>query len=102
MNARVREMIKDALQSDGVQEIFKLGEDSSKVDIFDEDYLQKIEKIKLLQQLLKKAIDELNKVKGIDFSEKIKALVEQYNKRKEKDILTDKRHCHPIDDTNGE
>jgi type I restriction enzyme R subunit len=25
MNARVREMIKDALQSDGVEEIFKLG-----------------------------------------------------------------------------
>jgi type I restriction enzyme R subunit len=98
MNARVREMIKDALQSDGVQEIFKLGEDGSEVDIFDEDYLKKIEKIKLpntkiklLQQLLKKAIDELkkvNKVKGIDFSEKFKALVEQYNERKEKYVLT--------------
>lgn len=26
MNARVREMIKEALQSDGVEEIFKIGE----------------------------------------------------------------------------
>lgn len=98
MNARVREMIKDALQSDGVEEIFKLGNDQGgEVDIFDDDYLKKIEKIKLpntkiklLQQLLKKAIDELkkvNKVKGVDFSEKFKALVEQYNERKEQDVL---------------
>ena len=63
MNARVREMIKDALQSDGVEEIFKLGEDSeTEQDIFDEDYLAKIDKIKLpntkiklLQQLLGKS-----------------------------------------------
>ncbi|WP_335974062.1 type I restriction endonuclease subunit R [Gaetbulibacter jejuensis] len=98
MNARVREMIKDALQSDGVEEIFKLGEDSQKeVDIFDDDYLAKIEKIKLpntkiklLQQLLAKAIGELkkvNKVKGIDFSKKMQVLVEKYNERKESDVL---------------
>jgi len=98
MNARVREMIKDALQSDGVQEIFKLGNDDEKeVDIFDEDYLAKIEKIKLpntkiklLQQLLAKAIGELkkvNKVKGIDFSKKMQILVEKYNERKESDVL---------------
>ena len=48
MNTRVRDMIKDALQSDGVQEIFKLGDENQKeVDIFDDDYLAKIEKIKL-------------------------------------------------------
>jgi len=79
MNARVREMIKEALQSDGVEEIFKMGEDHGKeVDIFDDDYLAKIEKIKLpntkiklLQQLLAKAIDDfkkVNKIKGTDFS----------------------------------
>ncbi len=98
MNARVREMIKDALQSDGVQDIFKLGNDEEKeVDIFNEDYLAKIEKIKLpntkiklLQQLLAKAIGELkkvNKVKGIDFSKKMLSLVEKYNERKESDVL---------------
>lgn len=60
MNARVREMIKDALVSDGVQEIFKLGDKNETVqDLFDGDYLAKIDKIKLpntkiklLQQLL--------------------------------------------------
>jgi type I restriction enzyme R subunit len=98
MNARVREMIKEALQSDGVEEIFKMGEDHGKeVDIFDDDYLAKIEKIKLpntkiklLQQLLAKAIDDfkkVNKIKGTDFSKKFKSLVEKYNERKEQDVL---------------
>jgi type I restriction enzyme R subunit len=98
MNARVRELIKEALQSDGVEEIFKLGEDNqSEIDIFDESYLAKIEKIKLpntkiklLQQLLLKAIDELkktNKIQGVDFSKKFKGIVEKYNERSEQDIL---------------
>jgi type I restriction enzyme, R subunit len=86
MNARVREMIKDALQSDGVEEIFKLGEEEESVqDLFDEDYLARIDqiklpntKIKLLQQLLAKVISEikkLNKLKGIDFSKRMQALL---------------------------
>jgi type I restriction enzyme R subunit len=98
MNARVREMIKEALASDGVEEIFKLGEQGGKEhDLFDEDYLAKIDKIKLpntkiklLQQLLARAIDDfkkVNRIKGIDFSEKFKALVERYNERKEQDVL---------------
>ena len=98
MNARVREMIKEALESDGVQEIFKLGDDEdSHQDLFDEDYLSKINKIKLpntriklLQQLLAKAIGEIkkvNKVKGVDFSKKMQALVEKYNERDEADIF---------------
>ena len=98
MNARVREMIKDALQSEGVQEIFKLGDDNeTEQDIFDEDYLAKIDKIKLpntkiklLQQLLSKVIGEIkkvNRVKGIDFTKKMEALVERYNNRDVNDIL---------------
>ncbi len=98
MNARVREMIKDALQSEGVQEIFKLGDDNeTEQDIFDEDYLAKIDKIKLpntkiklLQQLLAKVIGEIkkvNRVKGIDFTKKMEALVERYNNRDVNDIL---------------
>jgi type I restriction enzyme R subunit len=98
MNAKVREMIKEALQSDGVEEIFKLGDEAeTEQDIFDEDYLAKIEKIKLpntkiklLQQLLAKVIAEIkkvNKVKGVDFSKKMQALVERYNDRDANDIL---------------
>lgn len=98
MNAKVREMIQNALESDGVQEIFKLGDEStSEQDLFDEDYLAKIDKIKLpntkiklLQQLLAKAIGEIrkvNKVKGIDFTKKMQSLVDRYNERKEDDVL---------------
>jgi len=98
MNARVREMIKDALQSDGVEEIFKLGdEEETEQDLFDEDYLAKIDKIKLpntkiklLQQLLAKVIGEIrkvNRIKGIDFTKKMQSLVEKYNQREESDIL---------------
>jgi type I restriction enzyme R subunit len=98
MNIKVQEMIKEALKSDGVEEIYKLGsEDNTNIDIFDEDYLNKIEKIKLpntkiklLQQLLDKALEEfkkVNKVKAIDFSKKFTSLVEKYNERKEEDVL---------------
>lgn len=98
MNAKVREMIKDALQSDGVEEIFKLGDESeTEQDLFDADYLAKIDKIKLpntkiklLQQLLAKVIAEIkkvNKAKGVEFSKKMQALVEIYNQRDEADIL---------------
>ena len=98
MNARVQQMIAEALQSDGVEEIFKMGQgDTAEVDIFDPDYLAKIEKIKLpntkiklLQQLLAKAIEDfkkVNKLKGVDFSKQFKALVDQYNERNEQDVL---------------
>jgi type I restriction enzyme R subunit len=85
-------MVQAALQSDGVEEVFKLGEDAAtQVDIFNEDYLERIAnvqlpntRIKLLQQLLSRAIGDLkqvNKVKGVDFSKKFKALVARYNER---------------------
>lgn len=98
MNARVQKMIKEALRSDGVEEIFKLGENGAKeVDLFDADYLAKLEKIKmpntkirLLQQLLKRAIEDyrkVNKTKATDFAKMFKALVDKYNERKEQDVL---------------
>jgi len=98
MNARVRELINEALHSDGVEEIFKMGDDENgSINIFDDDYLERIEKIKLpntkikiLQQLLGRAIDDFkktNKTKGIDFSRKFQALVQHYNERKEQDVL---------------
>ena len=98
MNAKVQEMIAEALRSDGVEELFKIGEDdNAEVDLFDPDYLAKIEKIKLpntkiklLQRLLAKAIEDFkktNRFKGIDFSKKFQALVDKYNERREQDIL---------------
>jgi type I restriction enzyme R subunit len=98
MNAKVREMIKDALVSDGVEEIFKLGDElETEQDLFDEEYLAKIDKIKLpntkiklLQQLLAKVIGEIrkvNRIKGVDFTKKMQALVDRYNNRDANDIL---------------
>ncbi|TWT68864.1 hypothetical protein Pan14r_11470 [Crateriforma conspicua] len=87
MNARVREMIAEALKSDGVEEIFAMGTVDG-IDIFDDDYLAKIEKIKLpntkikiLQQLLAKAIEDFkktNRSKGIEFTKKFQSLVDRY------------------------
>ena len=79
---------------DGVEEIFRFGEKKKdkQLDIFSDEYLAKIDKIKLpntkikmLQWLLKKAIDEfkkVNKIKGVDFTKRFKALLQKYNERK--------------------
>lgn len=98
MNQKVRDLVKNALISDGVEEIFKLGDSTDgELDIFDDDYLAKLEmvkqpntKLQLLQQMLAKAIGEFkktNKVKGIDFTKKMNTLVEKYNERDESDVL---------------
>ena len=98
MNKKVFHMIQDALKSDGIEEIFQIGsENENEIDIFDDDYLAKIEKIKLpntkiklLQKLLLRSIDNLktkNKKRAIDFSSKLQLLVSKYNERKEQDVL---------------
>ncbi|EKF9476435.1 type I restriction endonuclease subunit R [Vibrio cholerae] len=98
MNKRVREMIAEALRAEGVEEIFTLGDDQAEtIDIFDDEYMDRINKIKLpntkmqlLQKMLEKAISDFKKVnqlQGIDFSKRFKALVDQYNERKENDVL---------------
>lgn len=99
MNERVRKLIQESLISEGIEEIFKHNKNNaeSNVDIFSDDYLAKIEKIKLpnikiklLQKLLSKAIDEFtktNKIKGVDFSKRLKKLIEIYNERKVTDVF---------------
>lgn len=100
MNAAVREMIAAALESEGVEDVTSLNSDeaeSATQNIFDESYLEHINriklpntKIKLLQRLLQKAIAQIrkvNKVKGIDFTAQMQRLVENYNNRTEQDVL---------------
>ncbi len=104
MNAKVRVMIAEALKSDGLEEIFKLGDEDGAIDIFNDDYLIKISKIKLpntkaqlLQKLLEKAISDFkktNQVQAINFSNRLRSLVERYNERKEQDVL----HSDVIED----
>ncbi|WP_379090715.1 type I restriction enzyme endonuclease domain-containing protein [Pedobacter sp. UC225_65] len=98
MNNKVRQLLQDAIESEGVEEIFKLGDDKeTEIDIFSDDYMAKIDKIKLpntkiklLQKLLGKAIDDIkriNKITGIDFSKRLQFIVDKYNERKENDVL---------------
>jgi type I restriction enzyme R subunit len=98
MNEKVKTMIQEAIESEGVEELFKLGEDEAQeIDLFSDDYLAKLDKIKLpntkfklLQKVLKQAIDrmkQVNKVMGIDFSKRLEAIVQKYNERKEGDVL---------------
>ncbi len=91
MNARVREMLEGAIQSDGIEELFETGKHIS-IDIFSDEYVDKINaiqlpntKIKILQRLLSQAIDEfmkVNKIMGIEFAERLKKVVDDYNNRR--------------------
>ena len=93
MNARVKELVAKAIESDGVEEILKLGDEGAKEeDVFSDEYLEKLSKIKmpntkiqLLQKLLLKAIGQMkkvNKIQGVDFTKKMQSLVDRYNERK--------------------
>ena len=91
MNARVRQMLEGAIQSDGIEELFETGKHIS-VDIFSDEYIDKINaiqlpntKIKILQSLLSQAIDEfkkVNKIMGVEFADRLKQVVDQYNNRR--------------------
>lgn len=91
MNARVRELLEGAIQSDGIEELFETGKHIS-VDIFSDEYMDKINaiqlpntKIKLLQRLLSQAIEEykkVNRIMSIEFSERMKRVVDEYNNRR--------------------
>lgn len=91
MNTRVREMLEGAIQSDGIEELFETGKHIS-VDIFSDEYMDKINaiqlpntKIKILQRLLSQAIDEfrkVNKIMGVEFADRLKRVVDEYNNRR--------------------
>lgn len=94
MNKHVSSMIEEAIQADGVEDLFVVGKEANQLeqDIFSDEYLARINviplvntKIKLLQQLLKRAIDDykkVNKIKGVDFTERMNAIVDIYNGRR--------------------
>ena len=107
MNAKVRDLIAEAIRSDGVEEIFKLGEDDAgTIDIFDDAHMERISKIQLpntkielLKHMLAKALAEFkktNKVTATDFSKRFQSLVDKYNERKEEDAFTTDVHDEAI------
>ena len=90
MNNHVMEILQEAIKSDGVEELFQVGKQIN-FDLFNPEYLEKINKIqlpntkiKVLEQLLKQAIGEYkktNKVKATEFSDRLNSLIIAYNNR---------------------
>ncbi|QSX28575.1 type I restriction endonuclease subunit R [Shewanella cyperi] len=108
MNTKVRQLIEEAIRADGVEEIFHLGaEGAEQIDIFDEDYLARLDKLKLpntkielLKKMLAKALAEFkktNQLKAVEFSSKLRSLVDHYNERKEEDAFTTEVHQEAVD-----
>lgn len=99
MNRRVSEMIEEAIQSEGVEEIIQIGNDKDNLDVLSEEYMERLNrlklpntKVKLMERLLKTVITEfkkVNKVRGVDFSKRLNALVEKYNSRKDSAVFAD-------------
>ena len=93
MNAHVQKMLEDAIKSEGVEEVFSTDTDmdAEAVDLFSEEYLARIgriklpnTKVKILAQLLKKKINEfkkVNKIKAKTFEERLQAVLDNYNSR---------------------
>ena len=97
MNDHVLKLVESALKSNGVEELFKAENKKPIIDIFDDEYISKINKIKLpntkiklLQKLLSSQINnfkKINKIKAIEFSKKFTLLVDKYNQREEDNLL---------------
>lgn len=93
MNARVDKMIEEALRSEGVEEIIQMDSKTEHLDLLSEQYMERLQKlklpnmkVKLMERLLKTVITDfkkVNKIKGVDFSERLNALVQKYNSRKD-------------------
>lgn len=92
MNAKVRELVAEALQSSGVEEVIKIVEDTNgDLDIFNKDHILLIDKIplpnirlRMLERLIKQQISEfgkVNKVKSVEFTNRLNDIIREYNDR---------------------
>ena len=99
MNKRVSEMIEEAIQSEGVEEIIQIGNDRENLDVLSEEYMERLAKlkmpntkVKLMERLLKMVITDfkkVNRMKGVDFTKRLNALVDKYNDRSDSAIFAD-------------
>lgn len=99
MNRRVAKMIEEAIRSEGVEEIVQVGTETESLDLLGEEYMARLEKLKLpntkirlMERLLRTVIAEfkkVNKAKGIDFSQRLGALVARYNDRSDSAVFAD-------------
>lgn len=100
MNKVVQNMVKNAIIADNAEEVFTVsrGVDTNTINLFSEEYLNRIAgidlpntKVKILQQLLKQVIEEfkrVNKIKGVSFSQRLQHIIDLYNTRTELEDVT--------------
>lgn len=109
MNKRVGEMLKNAFLSDAVEETAKIGVANDKeIDLLSSEYMKRLDlipykntKVKLMEQLLRKVIESLqkiNKQKGVDFTRRLEDIIKRYNDRSDDTALAN----DVIDDVVGE
>ena len=97
MNRKVSQMLQEALQSEGVEEVAQVNANTKDLDLLSEDYMARLEKlslpntkVKLMEKLLRTVINEfkkVNKMKGVDFTKRLNSLVEKYNDRSDNAIF---------------
>ena len=98
MNRHVSAMIKEALISQEVEEITKVGVHQEKeIDLLSSEYMERLKrielpntKVKLMERLLRQVIENLkkvNKTRGVDFTKRLNAIIEKYNDRSDNTTL---------------
>lgn len=97
MNNKVSKMLQQALQSEGVEEVVQVNASSADIDLMSEEYMTRLEKlklpntkVKLMEKLLRTVITEfkkVNKMKGVDFTKRLNALVNRYNDRSDNAVF---------------
>lgn len=97
MNKRVSQMLQEALQSEGVEEVAQVNADTKDLDLLSEEYMARLEKlqlpntkVKLMEKLLRTVINDfkkVNKMKGVDFTKRLNSLVEKYNDRSDNAVF---------------
>ena len=97
MNNKVSKMLQQALQSEGVEEVVQVNASSADIDLMSEEYMTRLEKlklpntkVKLMEKLLRTVITEfkkVNKIKGVDFTKRLNALVNRYNDRSDNAVF---------------
>jgi type I restriction enzyme R subunit len=99
MNRKVSKMIEEALQSEGVEEVVQVNANTKDLDLLSQDYMARLEKlklpntkVKLMEKLLRTVITDfkkVNKMKGVDFTKRLNALVQKYNDRSDNAIFAE-------------
>ena len=87
------------MKSEGVEEVVQVNANTKDLDLLSQDYMVRLEKlklpntkVKLMEKLLRTVITDfkkVNKMKGVDFTKRLNALVQKYNDRSDNAIFAE-------------